>query len=205
MEIKEDRGQYFAVKLLSSIFFYLLLTTRQRLKKRSASTRPSARPRTVRSWPSRAATNTTTIRSITMSFRLCASVDLLYHPGSHFGCGRPAQCRSLFGGRSRRDTVPHCRYRAFEGLLRYTRKRTTAIRERHRGHGGPGFLYRRPLLCPHHCRQSRGGKEWCGTFGSHAHAASSSHTWHVGYHYIGENRQLNIVICKNLLAFANPL
>ena len=85
-------------------------------------------------------------RSITMSFRLCASVDLLYHPGSHFGCGRPAQCR-----------------------------------------------------------QSRGGEERCGTPRSHARPASSPQVWHVGYHYIGENRQLNIVICKNLLAFANPL
>lgn len=28
--------------------------------------------------------------------------------------------RSIFDGRSWRNTVPHCRYRAFEGLLRYT-------------------------------------------------------------------------------------
>ena len=208
MEIKEDRGQYFAVKLLSSIFFCLLLSTSNYPAKAQEAfcldqTIRQAQDSTIMAFQSRHEYNY--YRSITMSFRLCASVDLLYHPGSHFGCGRPAQCRSLFGGRSRRDTVPHCRYRAFEGLLRYTRKRTTAIRERHRGHGGPGFLYRRPPLCPHHCRQSRGGKEWCGTFGSHAHAAPSSHTRHVGYHYIGENRQLNIVICKNLLAFANPL
>lgn len=47
-------------------------------------------------------------------------VDLLYHPGPHLGRGDPARCRSLCDGCSRRDTVPHCGYRASEGLFRYT-------------------------------------------------------------------------------------
>ena len=149
MEIKEDRGQYFAVKLLSSIFFCLLLSTSNYPAKAQEAfcldqTIRQAQDSTIMAFQSRHEYNY--YRSITMSFRLCASVDLLYHPGSHFGCGHPAQCR-----------------------------------------------------------QSRGGEERCGTPRSHARPASSPQVWHVGYHYIGENRQLNIVICKNLLAFANPL
>ena len=48
-------------------------------------------------------------------------------------------------------------------------------------------LYRRPPLCPHHCRQSRGGKERCGTPRSHAHTASSPQAWHVSHHCTGKN------------------